>query len=181
MLTVVGDTALIVRDLSHENLASIFWLVGTALSCFIAALVGLIPEMLLAWTLHLPNPLFAVLTSALAVVLSVVSLTMTLPAISFVIIGLIGSISFCRKMGSPQVYKLVGHATLSINGFVLEIMYPDAPEAMIDLNMLNTDDQRHLLYLLRERWVCSLLPWNPQLGEEIEVALGEAERAAVLV
>ncbi len=71
---------------------------------------------------------------------------------------------------------------LVLSDSVLTIIYPDAPESMIDLNCLNTADQRHLLYLLRERWNGTERQWNPQLGEEIEAALEAAERlSAVLV
>ena len=34
----LSDSMLTVRDLSPENLSSIFWLVSTALSCFLATL-----------------------------------------------------------------------------------------------------------------------------------------------
>lgn len=176
-----SDSTLIVRDLSHENLSSIFWLVGTALTCFLIVLVGLIPEMLLGWTLHLSSPVLAVFATGLAIVLSVAGLALTLTFLSFIAFGIIGSVSFCRKMGSPQIYYLTSQTTLSINRFVLTIIYPDTPESMIDLNILGADDQRHLLHLLRERWIGAQDPWNPCLGEEIEVALLEANRSAVLV
>ena len=51
-----GSSTLVVRDLSSKNLAGIYWAIGTTLSCFIAALVGLIPEILIGWTIHMPNP-----------------------------------------------------------------------------------------------------------------------------
>ena len=174
-----SDATLVVRDLSHENLSSIFWLIGTALSCFLTALVGLIPEMLLGWTLHLSSPVLAVFATGLVFILGVAGLALTLPFLSFVVIGIAGSISFCRKMGSPQIYRLTSQAALSIDRFVLTIIYPDTPETMIDLDMLEVDDQCHLLYLLRERWISAQRPWNPYLGEEIEAALVEAERSAV--
>src|SRR6266516_3723202 len=91
-MLVVGDDALTVRDLSDENLASIFWFVSTALLCFVAVLVGLLPEMLIAWTLQLSHPVLAVLVTVLAIVLSGAGLAISLPALSFVVIGLIGSI-----------------------------------------------------------------------------------------
>ena len=52
-----GGSSLVVRDLSSKNLSSIYWAIGTTLSCFIAALVGLIPEILIGWTIHLPHPM----------------------------------------------------------------------------------------------------------------------------
>jgi hypothetical protein len=176
-----SDSTLVVRDLSHENLSSIFWLVGTALTCSLAALVGLIPEMLLGWTSHLSPLALAILATGFALVLGVAGLALTLPFLSFIVIGVIGSVSFCRKMGSPQIYSFTSQTMLSIDRFVLTIIYPGTPESMIDLNMLGADDQRHLLHLLRERWVGAQRPWNPRLGEEIEAALVEAECSAVLV
>lgn len=180
-MLVMSDDALTVRDLSHENLSSIFWLVSTALSCFVAALVGLLPEMLLGWTLQLSYPLLAVFATIVAIVLSIAGLAITLPALTFVVIGLVGSVSFCRNMGSPHFYRLTNQASLSIDGFVLTIIYPDAPEAMIDLNLLNPEDQQHLLHLLHQRWIGTQGSWNPDLGDEIEAALAESSASAVLV
>jgi len=177
-MLVLSDSVLTVRDLSHENLSSIFWLVGTALSCFLTTLAGLLPEMLLGWTLHLSSPLWVVLGTVAMIILSIAGLAIALPSFSFVIIGLVGSISFCQKMGSPHIYRLTNQAALSIDGFVLTIIYPDAPESMIDLNSLNPEDQRLLLCLLRERWLGEQRIWNPELGDEIEAALVAATSSA---
>jgi hypothetical protein len=177
-MLVVSESTLIVRDLSHENLSSIFWLVGTSLTCALTALAGLLPEMLLGWTLHLSSPLLVVLATGVTIVLGLAGLALTLPFLSFVVIGIVGSVSFCRKMGSPQTYRLTNQASLSIDGFVLTIIYPDAPESMIDLKILDAGDQRQLLHLLREHWIGIPGPWNPQLGAEIEAALEEAKRSA---
>ncbi len=173
-MLVLSDSVLTVRDLSHENLSSIFWLVGTALSCFLVTLAGLLPEMLLGWTLHLASPLWSVLGTVAMIILSIAGLAIALPSFSFVLIGLVGSISFCKKMGSPHIYRLTNQAALSIDGFVLTIIYPDAPESMIDLNSLNSEDQHLLLCLLRERWLGEQRTWNPELGDEIEAALEAA-------
>ena len=54
-MLVLGDSVLTVRDLSHENLSSIFWLIGTSLSCFLVALASLLPEMLLGWSAASPS------------------------------------------------------------------------------------------------------------------------------
>lgn len=178
-MLILTDTAITVRDLSHENLSSIFWLVSTALSCFLATLAGLLPEMLLGWTLQLAAPLWAVVGTIAMIVLSILGLAVSLPAFSFVIIGLVGSISFCKKMGSPHIYRLTNQASLSIDGFVLTIIYPDAPESMIDLAILDPEDQRLLLCLLREHWNGTEQQWNPQLGEEIEAALAAASSAVL--
>ncbi|MGI9060585.1 MAG: hypothetical protein ACR2H5_18630 [Ktedonobacteraceae bacterium] len=180
-MLMLSDSVLTVRDLSHENLSSIFWLVGTALSCFLATLAGLLPEMLLGWTLQLASPLWVVLGSVTMIILSIIGLAIALPSFSFVLIGLVGSISFCKKMGSPHIYHLTNQAALSIDGFVLTIIYPDAPESMIDLNSLNPEDQRLLLCLLRERWLGEQRIWNPELGDEIETALKAALSSASTV
>lgn len=177
-MLVLSDSVLTVRDLSHENLSSIFWLVGTALSCFLVTLAGLVPEMLLGWTLHLSSPLWSVVGTVTMIILSIAGLAIALPSFSFVLIGLVGSISFCQKMGSPHIYHLTNQAALSIDGFVLTIIYPDAPESMIDLNSLNPEDQRLLLYLLREHWLGEQRTWNPELGDEIETALEAALSSA---
>src|SRR6266581_3339147 len=140
---------------------------------------GYKPEMLIGWTLQLAHPVLATFATIAAIVLSVVALAVMLPALSFVIIGGFGVVSFWRNMGAPHVYRLSGQASLSIEGFVLTIMYPDAPESMLDLNMLDPEDRRYLLHLLRERWHGARDVWNPRLGDEIEAALAVTE-AAVL-
>ena len=180
MLLLQGDT-LTGRDLSPKNLSSIYWAVSTAFGCFIAALLGLVPLMLVGWTLHLPHPLLVVLGTGLASILSVAGLVVTAIALAFVLIGMIGSISFCRQMGAPQTYRLTNQATLSIDGFVLSIIYPDQQESLFDLNLLELDDACHFLHLLHERWLEAQQDWNPSLGEEIEEALREAERAALAI
>jgi hypothetical protein len=181
MFILKGDSTLIVRDLSPKNLSSIYWAVGTALSCFIAALVGLIPAILIGWTLHLPHPALVVICTAAAIVLSLAGLAVTLVASSFVLICWVGCISFCRKMGAPQTYHLRDQATLRLDGFVLSITHPDQQEAVFDLNLLDMEDQRHLLYLLHKCWLDAERPWNPRLGEDIEVVLGETDRFTMLV
>jgi hypothetical protein len=85
------------------------------------------------------------------------------------------------SLGSPHIYRLTNQAALSIDGFVLTIIYPDAPESMIDLNSLNHEDQCLLLYLLRERWLGEQRIWNPELGDEIEAALEAAASSASTV
>jgi hypothetical protein len=180
MLALKGDT-FTGRDLSPKNLSSIYWAVSTGFGCFVAALVGLVPLILIGWTLHLPHPMLVVLGTGLAIVLSLAGLVVTAIALLFVLIGFVGCISFCRKMGAPQTYRLTNQATLRIDGFVLSIIYPDQQESMFDLNLLEPEDQRHLLHLLYERWLEAQRSWNPSLGEEIEEALREAERLALAV
>lgn len=175
MLTLADGNNLTGRDLSPKNLTSIFWAVATTFACFIVMLIGLAPAVLIGWTLHLPNPVLAVFSTIVAFLLSLAGLALSLPFGAFFIIGLVGGVSFCRKMGAPQTYMLSSHTTLRIDGSVLAIMHPDKPESLFDLQLLTSDDQRQLLHLLRERWVEAKRPWNPSLGDEIEAALQKAE------
>ena len=176
-----GGSTLIVRDLSSKNLSSIYWAVGTALSCFITALAGLIPEMLIGWTIHLPHPALVVVCTGVAILLSLAGLVVTLVAASFILIGWVGCVSFCRKMGAPQTYQLGSQTSLRLDGFVLSITHPDQQEALFDLNLLNVKDQRHLLSILYKCWLDAQCTWNPRLGEEIEAVQKEADRFTMLV
>lgn len=181
MLLLKGDTTLIVRDLSPKNLASIYWAVGTVFACFIAALVGLIPEILIGWTLHLPHPALVILCTTAGVVLSLAGLAVTLVAASFVLFGWVGCISFGRKMGAPQTYQLTNQTTLRIDGSVLSIAHPNQQESVFDLNLVDVEDRHRLLYLLHKCWLDAEHPWNPGLGEEIEAVLREADHFTLLV
>jgi hypothetical protein len=116
-----------------------------------------------------------------AIALSLAGLAITLVASSFIVIGWVGCVSFCRKMGAPQTYRLGKQTTLRIDNFVLSITHPDQQESMFDLNLLDVEDQHHLLYLLHKRWLDAERPWNPWFGEEIEAALEEANRFTMLV
>lgn len=177
IVEVVGNRALTVRDLSAKNLASIFWLVGTAMVCMSTAIVGLLPISLLAWTLHLPHPALVVFGSLVAAALVIAGLVLTAISGAFVIIGCVGGISFCRNLGAPYTYDLSAQTTLMIDDLVLTVISPNRPESLIDLDQLRPADQRSLLFLLREQWLDAHRPWNPHLGEEIEAALEESEHA----
>jgi len=180
MLTLEDKNKLSGRDLSPKNFASIFWLVATTFSCFIAMLVGLIPTVLIGWTLHLSNPVLLVFATGIAFLLSLGGLIVSVPSGLFFLIGLMGGISFCRKMGARQTYILNSQTTLRINGFVLAIIQPDSPESLIDLQLLSPQDQRQLLTLLRERWAAEAeRSWNPGLGDEIEAALKRTEYSLI--
>jgi hypothetical protein len=183
MLNLVdtNGSMITVRDLSQKNLPSIIRAIYTAYACFLAVLTGLLPATFIGWTVHLPHLALAVLATTVAIVLCIAGLVIALPAFSFMVIGWIGSISFARKLGAPQSYKLTGSTTLMIDDFELVVIYPDGPEAVIDLNLLDPNDQHHLLYLLRKRWLDAQSPWNPHLGEEIEGALQETQRFTILV
>lgn len=181
MFILEGGSTLIVRDLSSKNLSSIYWAVGTAFSCFIAALAGLIPGMLIGWTIHLPHPALVVICTGVAILLSLAGLVVTLVATSFILIGWVGCVSFCRKMGAPQTYQLGSQTTLRLDGFVLSITHPDQQETVFDLNLLDVKDQHHLLSMLHKCWLDAEHPWNPRLGEEIEAVLKEADHFTMLV
>jgi hypothetical protein len=176
-----GNRTLSVRDLSAGNLASIMGLLLTVLCCFLGILIGLVPEMLLGWTLQLPYSILAMSGTVVAIGLSVLGLAVALPAASFTIVGCIGAVSTCRQMGASQTYQLALQTSLTIDDLVLTIAYPDEAESTIELDLLDAEDQRLLLYLLRKRWLEAQHSWNPRLGEQIEVALEEAESHTVLI
>jgi hypothetical protein len=132
MLTFIGNETLIVRDLSPENLASICWIAGIALVCFLAALLGLVPLMLLGWTLHLPHLILAVPITALVIVLSVAGLLVSAIIMICIIMSCIGCISFCRKLAAPQTYQLNAQTTLTINSHEgIDIPSHDKPRSYI--------------------------------------------------
>ncbi|HLG65174.1 MAG TPA: hypothetical protein VKY19_24785 [Ktedonosporobacter sp.] len=180
MIILVGQDSLIVRDLVAENLTSIFWIMHSAFWCFVGVLVGMLPEMLIGWTPHLPNIVLAVFATAIAIVLSLAGLVVSGISGTFIVIGCIGAISFCRKLGAAQRYQLSNHIALRIDGSVLTIIYPGTPESMIDLRLLDEHDRRRLLALLHEYWTDAQQIWNPALGKEIEKALLGAEEKIVL-
>ena len=175
LLTLVGSTTLSVRDLSPENLLNIFRVACTALACLIVAFIGLVPTMLIGWTLHLPHPGLVILATAAAIILSIVGLAITLTATTICVIGCIGCVSFCRAIGSLQTYQLADPTTLTIDNFELILISPDKPETMISLHLLESDDQRLLLYLCKH-WIDTQEIWNPSLGEEIEIALEKTKK-----
>lgn len=181
MVALISDRALSVRDLSAGNLSSILGLLVTILSCFLATLVGLMPEMLLGWTLQLPSPVLALSGTVIAIVLSILGLAIVLLAASCTLVGCIGAVSTCRKMGASQTYQLATQTSLILDGLVLTIVYPDGPESTIELDLLEAQEQRLLLSRLHKCWLDAQRPWNPYLGEQIEAALKEAERYTVLV
>jgi hypothetical protein len=176
-----GDSTLVVRDLSSKNLSGIYWAIGTTLSCFIAALVGLIPEIFIGWTIHLPHPMLVVICTGIAILLSLAGLAVTLVATSFLFIGWIGSFSYCRKVGAPETYQLDRQTSMRLDGFVLSITHPHQQEAVFDLNLLDWKDQHLLFSLLYEFWLDAECTWNPGLGEEIEAVQREIDRFTILV
>lgn len=176
MVTFEGKDTVTVRDLSAENMKSIFWIMNSAFWCFVTALVGLVPAILLGWTTHIPYPTLMVITTGLAGLLSLAGIVVSILAVICILIGCLGGISFCRKLGSSHTYQLNGQANIRIDNFVLTISYPGKPESLVDLNLLSSEDQRQLLALLHTRWVDAKQVWNPALGEEIAEALEASER-----
>ncbi len=170
MITLVDNT-IRVRDLSSENIGSIFWLMNSAFWCFIAALFGLFPSILVGWTLHLPSPVLAIITTGIAVILGLAGLVISIVALSFIVIGCIGCVSFCRKLGSSHTYELNGRTNLRLDNFVLTIIQPDRPESMIDLHLLAREDQMRLLLLLRQNWIDAEQKWSPGFGTEVSRTL----------
>src|SRR6266849_5418421 len=147
------SSAITVRDLSAENLKSIFWIMNSAFWCFVTVLIGLLPVMLIGWTLHLSNIVLIILTTSIAIVLSLAGFVLSIIAAFFIVVGCIGLVSFCRKLGSSHTYQLDKQATIRIDNFTLTITYPGETESLVDLNLLAPDHQEQLLLLLRKRWV----------------------------
>jgi len=179
VLTLEGNDRLTGRDLSPKNFTSIFWAVATTFSCFVVMLIGLAPAVLIGWTTHFINPVLMVFSTIAAFLLSLGGLVLSVPFGVFFIIGLVGGISFCRKMGAAQTYVLTSQSILRLDGFVLAILHPDKPESLFDLQLLTPEDQHQVLIVLRERWAEAERSWNPTLGDEIEAALKQADCSAV--
>ena len=163
-----GGSTLVVRDLSSKNLSGLYWAIGTTLSCFIVALVGLIPEILIGWTIHLPHPMLVVICTGVAILLSLAGLVVTLVATSFIFIGWMGCFSYCRKIGAPQTYQIDRHTTMLLDDLVLSITQPHQQESVFDLNLLDLKDQHLLFSLFYKCWLDAECAWNPGLGEEME-------------
>lgn len=179
---LVSEHSLEARDLSPLNLSSIFWMMNSEFWCFVAVLVGLVPAILVGWTLHITQPLLLVLATGSALLLSLAGLVVSIVAFSFILIGCVGAISFTKSLGAPQTYELSNRTMVRIDDCQLTIIYPGAQESLVDLRLLDKEDRHFLLDLLRERWNNAQQVWNPTLGEEIEQALRESEeRRAVLV
>src|SRR5205814_4831793 len=66
MITLIDNYHLVARDLSSLNLASIFWMLHSTFWCFVALLLGLVPAILIGWTLHITNQGLMIFTTMLA-------------------------------------------------------------------------------------------------------------------
>ena len=156
----IDDTQVAVRDTSFGNLGSIFWVLNAAFWCFIAILVGLVPIILIEWTIRLSPFLLSVVATGLAIVLSLAGLAVSIVAASFIFIGIVGIFSFSGKLGATHVYTMDNKLTIRLDGPILTAIYPDMPEVMLDLNSFEQRDQRFLLSLLYEQWNRADHCWN---------------------
>jgi len=175
MITLRDQETITMRDLSPENITSIFWLMNSIFWCFTVVLASLAPTVLIQWALHIPNPILAVVATCLAALFCLAALVIGIISGSFIIIGFTGMVSFTRKLGAAHVYRLNDLTTVRIDNFVLTVMYPGETESMVDLHLLAQEDQRRLLSLLYRRWMETERSWNPDLGEEIFQALETTE------
>jgi hypothetical protein len=176
MLTLVKDKQLAVRDLSHENIVSGFWMMHASFWCFVTVLVGLLPEMLLGWILYIPNPVLMVLATGVMILLGIAGLALSITFGSFIVVGCLGAITFCRNLGAERTYPLNDHTTLRLDDAILTIIYPGKPESMIDLASLDPDDQRCLLALLHNR----LDIQHPQEEQEDAVSIAGGYNAVLV-
>ncbi len=166
VFSFLDTTQVSVRDLASENLASIFWMLGASFGCFIVVLIGLVPVILIGWTLHLAPPFLAIIATVLAVLLSLAGLILSIVFTSFIAISLFGAIAFWQKLGGANIYKLNMQTTIRCDDNLLTIIYPDMPESMIDLDTLAEHDKLALLASLRERWLTSGRLWSLEFGDE---------------
>ena len=166
VFSLVGTTRIEVRDLSAENLASIFWILNATLWCFVTVLVGLVPIILIGWTHRImPLPL-AFIATALAVLLSLAGLVLSIVFAIFIVVGCFGNVSLWQKLGSVHTYKLDTHTVIRCDEKIITVIYPDMPESMFDLNVLSNGDKTALLALLRERWLASGQLWSLITNDE---------------
>ncbi len=179
MLLLEKGASLIVRDLAAENLASIFWMMTSAFWCFAAVLVGLMPAVLLGWTLHLSPSILAILATGIVGVISVGGVVVSIVTSVFIVLSCVGVASFCRRLGGAHVYPLTSRMELRIDNCVLTITCSGMPECMVDLKLLAQDSACQFLFLLRESWLEAEHPWNPLLDREIEGVLDELRHYAV--
>jgi hypothetical protein len=85
------------------------------------------------------------------ILLGIAGMALSVTFGSFVVVGCLGAITFCRNLGAERTYPLNDHTTLRLDDAILTIIYPGKPESMIDLASLDPADQRCLLALLHDR------------------------------
>ena len=183
VFSLIDSTSIAVRDISAENLASIFWMLNAAFWCFVTVLVGLVPVILIGWTLHLTPLFLAFVATGVAILLSLAGLVLSITFSSFILVGIFGAASLWQKLGYVHTYKLDTHTTLRCDGNILTVIYPDMPESMLDLNALNKGDRQLLLTLLHERWLASERLWTLSLDtvDDQSTQKTEVEQDALLV
>jgi hypothetical protein len=166
---------LTVRDLSPKNFAGIYRMIGASFTCFLGTLVGLSPCILIGLTLHITaQPLLTVLATAIAIILSLLGLTVTLISATFLVISLIGARAYALALGAPHTYLLTTLISLRIDGLTLTITYPDRPETLFDLNLLHPHHQRHLLHLLQQHPPHTHAQPHSPLDQHIAAALQDS-------
>ncbi len=183
VFSLIDSTSIAVRDISAENLASIFWILNAAFWCFVPVLVGLVPVILIGWTLHFTPLFLAVVATGVAILLSLAGLVLSITFSSFILVGIFGAVSLWQKLGYVHTYKLDTHTTLRCDGNILTVIYPDMPESMLDLNALNKGDKQLLLASLHEHWLASECLWTLSLDSANEQGVQkiEVEQDALLI
>lgn len=181
VFSLIDTTSIAVRDISAENLASIFWILNASFWCFVTVLVGLVPVILIGWTLHItPLPL-AIVATGVAILLSLAGIVLSVTFSSFIVVGCFGAVSFWQKLGLVHTYKLDTHTTMRCDDNILTIIYPDMSESMLDLNALDKGDKHLLLALLYERWLASERQWTLSFDAAIEKNMQNVEAAPNVV
>ncbi len=181
VFSFIDSTCIAVRDISAENLASIFWMLNAAFWCFVTVLIGIVPIILIGWTLHFTPLLLAIAATGIAVLLSLAGLVVSVVFSSFIIVGIFAAISLWQKLGLIHTYKLDTHTTLRCDGNILTIIYPDMPESMLDLNVLTGEDRQLLLTLLNKNWLASDQLWTLSLDPSNEQSVQTSNADALLV
>ncbi len=183
VFSLIDSTSVAVRDISAENLASIFWILNASFWCFVVVLVGLVPVILIGWTLHITPLLLAIVATGVALLLSLAGIVLSITLSIFIVVGGFGAVSLWQKLGLAHTYKLNTHTTIRCDGNILTVIYPDMPESMLDLSVLSNDDRQHLLVLLHERWLASECLWTLSFDTAIEKDVQKVEvvQNAVLV
>ena len=177
VFSLMNTTHIAVRDISADNFASIFWILNASFWCFVTVLVGLVPFILIGWTLHITSAPLAIVATGLAILLSLAGTVLSVAFSSFILVGCFGAVSFWQKLGLVHTYELNMHTTVRCDDAILTVIYPDMPESMLDLNALDKDDKHLLLALLRERWLASECLWTLSFGDEIDEIVPEVEIA----
>lgn len=175
ILILHPEGTIIVRDLSPKNFHAIYRMVGSSFTCFLVTLIGLFPFILIGWTLHLSHLWLILLTTAVAITVSLAGVILSSIFATFLVIGLIGARSLARSLGTRHTYQLTPLTTLRVDNNTLTITSPNYPETLFDLNLLHPHDQRHLLHLLQQHTRYSNIDHSHiELDQHIEAALQDS-------